>query len=335
MVQPTRLSRQYDLTLPVMLAPMAIAGGGALAAACASAGIGGLVGGGYGDPDWVLAQYQIAQDQCSDDAARARLGCGFITWCLDKDSRALDALLDQYAPATIFLSFGDARSHAPKIKASGARLILQLQEMADLAEAIEAEPDVIVMQGGEAGGHGRKVSRARGTMALVPEAADWLAQHSPDVLLLAAGGIADGRGIAAALALGADGVVMGSRFWASAESLAAGAAKQIAAQSDGDSTARNAVFDILRRKNWPTDYDFRALRNRLSRQWDDDIAGLMSDPAPAIADYEAGVAEQDFTRAHITVGEAVGLIRDVPSASDIVERLQVELAASISRLAPR
>lgn len=332
MMPSTRFSRQFGLTLPVLLAPMAIAGGGALAAACASAGILGLVGGGYGDPDWVLAQYQIAEDQCADDAARARLGCGFITWCLDKDSRALDALLDQHAPATVFLSFGDARHHARKVKARGWRLVLQLQEMADLTMAVEAEPDIIVMQGGEAGGHGRNVSRARGTMALVPEAADWLAQRSPDTLLLAAGGIADGRGIAAAIALGADGALMGSRFWASAESLAAGAAKQIAAESDGDSTARNAVFDILRRKSWPEVFDFRALRNSLSRQWEDDIAGLTSDPAPAIADYEAGVAAQDFARAHITVGEAVGLIRDLLPASDIVARLQVEFAASASRL---
>ncbi len=332
MVPSTRLTRQYALTLPVVLAPMALASGGALAAACASAGLGGLVGGGYGEPDWVLAQYQMAEDQCCDDAARARLGCGFITWCLDKDSRALDALLDQYAPAAIFLSFGVARPHARKIKAKGVRLILQLQEIADLGEAIDAEPDIIVMQGGEAGGHGRKLSRARGTMALVPEAADWLARRSPETLLLAAGGIADGRGIAAAMALGADGAVMGSRFWASAESLAAEAAKQIAAESDGDSTARNAVFDILRRKNWPADYDFRALRNNLTRQWEDDILGLISDSGPAIADYEAGVAAKDFSRAHITVGEAVGLIRDIPPVSDIVERLKAELAASVSRL---
>ena len=163
--------------------------------------------------------------------------------------------------------------------------------------------------------------QARATFSLVPELADALAAQSPSTLLLAAGGIADGRGLAAARMLGADGVLMGTRLWASAESLASTGAVAAALQANGDETARSAVFDVLRRKNWPREFDFRALRNRLHRQWESRMDELRSSPEAARADYDAGVAAQDFDRAHVTVGEAVGLLQDAPSAAELIERI--------------
>ena len=161
----------------------------------------------------------------------------------------------------------------------------------------------------------------RGTFALVPEIADWLATHAPHTLLLAAGGIADGRGLAAALMLGADGVLVGSRLWATQESLAASGAKAQATTTSGDSTARSQVFDILRRKNWPAPYDFRAIRNDLHRQLESKLEALQANPDAARADYDAGVMAGDFTRAHATVGEAVGLIADIPTAGELIARI--------------
>ena len=90
-----------------------------------------------------------------------------------------------------------------------------MQFLSQIDLALEAGAAVVVVQGSEAGGHGA----SRSTLPFVPEAADYVKQHSPKTLLLAAGGIADGRGLAAALMLGADGVVVGSRLWASAEAL--------------------------------------------------------------------------------------------------------------------
>jgi nitronate monooxygenase len=250
------------------------------------------------------------------------LGCGFITWRLDKDASALDALLDQaHRPAAIMLSFGDPRPYRARLQAAGVPLICQVQSLAQIPWAVEAGAAVLVVQGMEAGGHGMNAQLGRGTFALVPEAADWLAAHAPQTLLLAAGGVADGRGLAAALALGADGAVIGSRLWASRESLASEAAKQQAVVTDGDGTARSAVFDILRQKNWPAPYDFRAIRNGLHRQWEDRIDTLRADPEAARADYQAGVAAGDFDRAHATVGEATGLIHDLPSAQDLIARI--------------
>ncbi|UUZ70331.1 nitronate monooxygenase [Polaromonas sp. P2-4] len=220
----TRLSRQFGLQTPLVLAPMALASGGALAAACAKAGTLGLVGGGYGDLAWTQAQYTLALQA----AETQRIGCGFITWKLDEDASALDWVLDHPGadkPRAIMLSFGDPQPYAARIAAAGATLICQVQRLEQVPQALEAGAQIIIAQGGEAGGHGMNSLNSRATISFVPELADWLAAHSPDTLLLAAGGIADGRTLAAALVLGADGALVGSRLWATQESLAAQGAK--------------------------------------------------------------------------------------------------------------
>ena len=303
------------------LAPMALASGGALAAACAQAGALGLVGGGYGDLVWTQREYLLALQGAVDTG---RIGCGFITWKLDEDASALDWLLDlppPQRPRALMLSFGDPRPYAARIAAAGVPLICQVQRMDQVPQAIEAGAAVLVAQGAEAGGHGMNALHGRATFTLVPELADWLAAHAPDTLLLAAGGIADGRTLAAALVLGADGALVGTRLWATKESLAAPGAQAQAVQTDGDGTARTAVFDILRRKNWPAPYDFRAIRNALHRQWEDCIDTLRADPEAARSAYDVGVKNGDFSAAHATVGEAVGLVHDLPGAGEVVARM--------------
>ncbi len=300
---------------------MALATGGQLAAACAQAGALGLVGGGYGDLTWTQREYTLASELLRKQPdAHARLGCGFITWKLDENAEALDWVLTQQ-PCAIMLSFGDPRPYAARIREAGAALICQVQRLDQVALALEAGAAVIVAQGGEAGGHGANALEGRSTFTLVPEIADHLATHAPDTLLLAAGGVADGRGLAAALMLGADGALVGSRLWATTESLAAPGAKTQATQTNGDGTARSQVFDILRRKNWPAPYDFRAIRNDLHRQLETNIAALQANPEAARADYDAGVKAGDFSKAHATVGEGVGLIADIAQASDVLARM--------------
>ncbi|MEO0699628.1 MAG: nitronate monooxygenase, partial [Pseudomonadota bacterium] len=141
---------------------------------------------------------------------------------------------------------------------------------------------------------------------------------------LAAGGVADGRGLAAAMMLGAHGALIGSRLWATRESLAADGAVSAAIEASGDDTARSAVFDILREKNWSQKYNFRSLRNAIHREWEDRLEELRTDPAAAIADYKEGVAAQDFARAHVTVGEGVGLIGDAPSAGEVIAQITAQ-----------
>jgi len=327
---PTRFSARFGLDLPVALAPMALASGGELAAACARAGVLGLLGGGYGELDWTRTEYTLALQA----AATGRIGCGFITWKLDEDASALDWLLDhprEHLPRAVMLSFGDPRRYAARIAQAGAALICQVQRLEQVPQALEAGAQVIVAQGGEAGGHGMNALNSRATISFVPELADWLAAHSPQTLLLAAGGIADGRTLAAALVLGADGALVGSRLWATRESLAPAAAKDLAVRTTGDGTARSSVFDVLRRKNWPAPYDFRALRNELHRAWEERVEALRAAPEAPRADYAAGVKEGDFSRAHVTVGEAVGLIADAPPAAEILERMAADAARVLKK----
>ncbi len=327
-LEASRFSRKFLLTTPIALAPMALASGGALAAACARAGALGLVGGGYGDLDWTQREYRLALQA----AASQRIGIGFITWKLDEDASALDWVLDLPAeerPRAVMLSFGDARRYAARIAASGAPLICQIQRLEQAKQALEAGAQVLVAQGAEAGGHGMNGLDGRSTLTLVPELADWLASKAPETLLLAAGGIADGRGLAAALTLGADGALLGTRFWATQESLAPLGAKQAALTAGGDGTARSAVFDILRRKHWPAPYDFRALRNDLHRSWEGRVDALRAAPEAARASYDAGVQAGDYSRAHATVGEAIGLVHDLPEAGALVKRLHAQAQAAL------
>ena len=326
----TRFTALFGLSTPIALAPMALASGGALAAACAQAGALGLVGGGYGDLAWTSREYTLACALAQTACVLPRIGIGFITWKLDEDASALDwALAQAHPPVAVMLSFGNALLYVPRIRAAGAKLILQIQRVEQAQAAVEAGADVIVAQGSEAGGHGMNALNGRSSMTLVPELADWLAGHAPQTLLLAAGGIADGRTLAAGLMLGADGALVGSRLWASQESLAAAGAKNQAVALNGDDTARSEVFDVLRRKNWPAPYDFRAIRNDLHKAWESRVPSLKAAPEAARADYDAGVKAGDFSRAHATAGEAIGLIRDIPPASAMVQKMNADATACL------
>ena len=230
----TRLTGFFGIEHPILLAPMAMVSGGRLAAAVTSAGGLGLIGGGYGDADWLQREF--------DQANPARVGCGFITWSLAQKPELLDQALERQ-PATIMLSFGDLQPFADRIRAAGVPLTAQVQNLGHARQALDAGAEIIVAQGGEAGGHGMTV---RSTFTLVPDVVDLVAARSPHTLVVAAGGVADGRGLAAALALGADGAVVGTRLWASAEALVSPRAHQQAIQASGDDTFRTRVYDVVR-----------------------------------------------------------------------------------------
>ena len=261
----TRLTEKLSITHPVISAPMAFASGGRLAAAVSDAGGLGLIGGAYCDGAWIEREFKEAGNQT--------VGCGFITWALKKNPEVLDQAL-AHAPKAIFLSFDDPKPFARKITDAGTLLICQVQTMRDMKHAVDCGADIIVGQGGEAGGHGIGTEGGRGTFTLVPEIADWLANNAPEVLLCAAGGVGDGRGLAASLMLGADGVLVGSRFWASKESLAHGNMVKAAINSDGDGTIRSSVMDIAREIDWPKRYTARVLKNAFTEKWHHDQSVL-------------------------------------------------------------
>jgi nitronate monooxygenase len=309
----TRLTERLGIEHPILSAPMALAGGGALAAAVTRAGGLGLIGGGYGDGDWLRTQFAAA--------GNTRTGCGFITWSLAKQPHLLGEVL-AHRPAALMLSFGDPLPFAAEIAEAGVPLICQCQSIAHVRTALEAGAAIIVAQGAEAGGHGH----ARGTFPFVPEVADLLARESPDTLLLAAGGVADGRGLAAALMLGADGVLVGTRFWASREALVHENHHAVAVAATGDETVRSSLPDIARRLDWPKPFNIRVSDNRFIERWrgrDEELRAAIEAEAPA---YREAFMAGDPDKAAVIFGEAAGLISDIPSAADIVARMVDEAA---------
>ncbi|MBN9281228.1 MAG: nitronate monooxygenase [Hyphomicrobium denitrificans] len=307
----TRLTEQLGLRHPIICAPMAWAAGGRLAAAVSAAGGLGLIGGGYGDADWIAQEFRAAGNQ--------PVGCGFITWSLAKQPALLDLALSN-KPKAIILSFGNPEPFAKRIKDAGVTLICQVQTRRDAAHAMACGADVIVAQGAEAGGHGQ----SRGTLSIVPEVADLIAKDYPDTILCAAGGIGDGRTVAAALMLGADGVMVGSRLWASKEANVSQRMHDAALSATGDETIRSQTMDLARKLEWPKQYSARVLINEFICRWHGREAELIAVADEEAAKYRTGWIEGDPEKSNTFVGEVVGLIRSIEPAAEISERLMRE-----------
>ena len=308
----TALNELLGIRVPIVLAPMGGAAGAALAGAVSSAGGLGLIGGGYADKDWVERELAAAD--------LSRVGVGFITWSLRGREAVYQRALEG-RPRAVFFSFGDPAPYLPAAKAAGAKVLCQVQNLADAKRAAELEADVIVAQGAEAGGHGA----ARGTLALVPAVVDAVAP----LPVLAAGGIADGRGIAAALMLGAQGAVVGTRFLATPEALIHANAKARVVASSGDDTLRTRVFDIVRGRDWPKAFTGRAIRNAFTERWhgnEDKLARALPVEQPRFLD---AMARGDMDNGLIFAGEALDLIAGEMPASRIVADLVNETVAAL------
>ena len=302
----TVLTEVFGLEYPIVLAPMGQVAGGRLAAAVSNAGGLGVVGGAYGDPEWLHRELSLVQAETDRP-----WGIGLITWYATPE--VVDLAL-RYHPAAFLLSFGDVRPYVDAIKAAGCTLICQVQDVEAACEAVAVGADFIVAQGSEAGGHGA----VRATLPLVPAVVDAVAP----VPVLAAGGIADGRGVAAALMLGADGVMIGTRFSAASESLTHERAKARIVAAGGADTVQTRVFDIVRGYGaWPAPYTARAVRNDFFARWHGREGELEVALESEMPPYQHAVAEGAFETAMILAGEAVDLIDAVVPAADLVQRI--------------
>jgi nitronate monooxygenase len=309
----TSLTESLGIQHPILSAPMDLIAGARLAAAVSNAGGFGILGGGYGDKAWLEQETAELKQRASGSSA---FGVGFITWSLAKQPELLDIALDA-KPRAIMLSFGDPKPFAARIKAAGARLICQVQTEDMARAALDAGADVLIAQGTEAGGHGA----SRTTIDIVPAIVDLAAGHVP---VVAAGGIGDGRGLAAMLMLGASGVLLGTRFYASQECEGAEEAKQRICAATSGSTVRGIVFDLSRNNVWPAPFTGRCLVNDHSRRWSGREVELLQNVTAVAADYAAAKAAGNFDVAAVIAGEAVGLIHDIPPAAEIVERIVSE-----------
>jgi nitronate monooxygenase len=311
----TALTDMLGIRHPVLLAPMDLVADATLAAAVSAAGGFGIIGAGYGDESWLKREL--------DAAGKARIGVGFITWSMARQPRLLDLTLER-KPAAIMLSFGDPAPHADRIKRTGALLICQVQSAAMAKDAVAKGANIIVAQGTEGGGHGGSVS----TMPLVPAIVDAVGSRVP---VVAAGGIADGRGLAAALMLGATGVLLGTRFYASSEAAGHIEAKKRIVAADETQSLRGILFDIARRNVWPAPFTGRCLANAHVERWKGREGELMQHAEEVGADYARAREAGNFDIAAVIAGEAAGLIHDIQPAADIVNMLVAQAEQALAR----
>jgi nitronate monooxygenase/enoyl-[acyl-carrier protein] reductase II len=265
-------------------------------------------------------------DQLRADVARVR-ELTDQPFCINHTLRPFDediyALTLELAPAMVSLAIGARADLVERAHRAGAVFMQQVHTVAQAREAAAMGVDVIIAQGGEAGGFGG----ALGTMGLVPQVADAVAP----IPVLAAGGIADGRGIAAALALGAAGVNIGTRFLASKEARidAAWKGRILGAASEDTVKVQFAprVFPPVGEGGYTTLP--RVLRTDFVERGNADPEAMDGMGPELVAAVREGRAHEmlPFT------GETVGLIHDVRPAGEIVERLVAEAERAIARLA--
>lgn len=202
-------------------------------------------------------------------------------------------------------------------------------QIASVAVAVEVaglcSPDVLVMQGNDAGGHGP--CPGAGIVSLIPEVQDALnARGFQDVLVFAAGGISEGRGVAAALVLGAEGVVLGTRFMACKEIELPREFRDVvlAASDGGRSTVRGTIFDELKGPSiWPAGYDGRAV---CAASYADFANGVDVDEIRKRYLEAAGEDHKGFggdVRGAVWAGTGVGLVNEIQEAGDIVRELRI------------
>jgi nitronate monooxygenase len=304
----TRFTELFGVEQPVMLAPMALHTDGALAAAVSAAGgLGSFGGVTMEGPAWIHEQAQTVRA-----ATDAPFGIGFITPFLTMMEPLYEAALAE-RPEVIAFSFSDPRPWLDRAKEAGAKVICQVQTLADADLAVDAGADALVAQGNEAGGH-------TGTMGLLPFLATVVQRH-PDVPVLAAGGIGDGRTLAAALLAGADGAWLGTAFLATRECPVADDHKAALVASDGGDTVFTRAYDIVSGLPWPSSIGERVRRDEFTDEWHERESALRANPVkPATMP--------------LLYGQSAAFVDEVRSAADVLAHVVTD-AEAVLRARPQ
>lgn len=308
--------RRLGLKYPLFQAPIGSVASPELAAAVAEAGGVGHLACTWRSPEQLSALFTKMKGLTSRP-----YGANFaLDFPIDE---RLAIALENGVPLISFF-FGDAGDYVKRVKSAGAIAIQVVGSVDGAKRAADAGFDLIVAQGREAGGH---VYGKLGTMTLVPQVVDAI----KPLPVIAGGGIADRRGVAAAIALGATGVWVGTRFLASREANIHPVYQELVLASSGDDTLYSELFDI----GWPN-APLRTLKNSTTKAWE--AAGRPLPPhrpgEGEIIGEKDGVAVPRYSFSAPTreaagaieamalyAGEDVGLVRSVASAREIVEDL--------------
>jgi enoyl-[acyl-carrier protein] reductase II len=306
------LTELFGTRLPIVQAGMIWVSGGKLAAATAEAGALGLIGAGSMQPELLRTQLRKAR------ALTARPIGVNVPLLYPKAKEQLDVALAE-GVRIVFTSAGSPKTFTTYLKDQGC-VVVHVTSSPELAQKCEAAGvDAVVAEGFEAGGHNGRDEIT--TMALVPQVVD-----AVRIPVIAAGGIGDGRAIAAALALGAHGVQLGSRFAATVESSAHAAFKQaiVAAAPGGTMLAMKGLVPV------------RLLKNRFYEQVAAaEARGASKDELTTLLGKgraRRGMLEGDCDDGELEIGQIAGLVHDLPTVAELVRRLEREYAAAVTGL---
>src|SRR5258707_755566 len=310
----TPVCRLLGIEVPIFQAGMATYTSAEVVAAVSNAGGLGIIG--------ALGR---TVDDLRDEIRRVRtltsrpFGVNHVVCQIDDECVALT--LAQRVPV-LSLSWGRAAELTARAHDAGLKVVHQV-ETPEEAGAVAADgADVLVAQGAEGGGH---VGTTMSTMALVPQAVD-VVKPLP---VIAAGGIADGRGLAAAIMLGAQGVMMGTRFLATVEAHGRGHSKDALLNSLGSQTVASKFYDDILGILWPGSV-VRTIKNPILEEWarkPDEWAQHADTLRPAL---QAAVNHGDF----VLAGEAVGLIHEILPAAEVVKKIAAAAEALLGAHTP-
>ncbi|KAH7142847.1 hypothetical protein B0J13DRAFT_444754 [Dactylonectria estremocensis] len=333
----------------VVGAPMRVMSGPSLAVAVSSAGGLGFIGptikaedlfSDLEKADGLIQQSPLASVGRRLPTALLPIGVGFQTW--NGDLKAALSAVQEHRPCAVWLfaprhGQTELNEWTTGVREASPETQIWIQ-VGTIGEAIDAArsstpPDVLVIQGAEAGGHGR-AKDGLGIMALFPEIAD--VTRESGIPLIAAGGIVDGRGVAAALGLGAAGVAMGTRMLAATETrISKGYQNEVIRATDGaTSTVRTQLYNHLRGTfGWPEQFSPRGLINR---SWVDHQDGIPFDELKRLHDEAVKSGNAGWGpegRLATYAGAAVGLVHTVEDAGEIIQNVRSEAKDIILSLA--
>ncbi len=312
----TRLTDLLGMRYPVFQGAMAWISDGELAAAVSEAGGIGIIAGGNAPASWVRDQILRARELTDRPF-------GVNVMLMSPYVEEVAALLIEEPVAVITTGAGNAGKYMKSWQEVGSQVIPVVPSVALARRAQKEGAAAVIAEGGESGGHIGELN----TMALVPQAVD-----AVDIPVLAAGGIGDGRGVAAALMLGAEGVQMGTRFIAAKECTAHQNYKnKVLSARDIDTTVTGGF----------TGYPVRVLRNQLSREMEEmekTAYAHLDESAAAFERLGAGalrraVIEGDVERGSVMAGQIAGLVRREQTCAEIVAEMMAEFHAVTRKLA--
>ncbi|OBB93456.1 nitronate monooxygenase family protein [Mycobacterium sp. 852002-40037_SCH5390672] len=297
----TPWSTNFGLRVPIVNAPMGGVAGGRLAAAVTAAGGLGMVGMGS------VATRQLLAEQLQH--VDGRFGIGMVDWVMRNEAGLLeDALAAR--PVLLSVSFGTEWSWVAKAHDAGIPTVTQVYDSAGARQAVDAGVDILVARGSEGGGHGED---KLGLLPLLDAVLD-----AVSVPVLAGGGVASARSLAAVLAAGASGAWVGTRFSACPEALTGDTGRRALVTATETDTAVTRAFDVAKGLPWPARFPSRVLANDFVQHWTGHEEAL---DAGACDELAAAIAAGDCRIAPVDAGQGVGMIRDDASVADVIDEM--------------